>query len=182
MRKIALLALTTVLSTATAATGTVSGSQTTNLTLTVNNTCIAAFGGFNNGSQDLNKGNTSTLNLPAISALTKKVVTGYQVLALDCNYKTAITPKFPESIVLTNQNGDTFNINNAAWSTSNPLSVQFRKEGSYTPNWDGVGNYEFHRYVADFELGGSGNGYQTAWSIPGGNYTGTLTVDFTYNE
>lgn len=177
MRKIALLALTAVLSTATAA----SGSQTTNLELKVSNVCIAAYGGFERGSQDLNVGNTKTVNLGTINALTNVSVNDVVVLAMDCNYKTNIEPKFPDFVTLTNEKGDTFNINNAAWSLSNPLSMQFREDGSFSPDW-GYGLYELHRYVADFKLGGSGNGYQTSWSIPGGSYTGTLTVDFTYNE
>ncbi|GGN40474.1 hypothetical protein [Deinococcus daejeonensis] len=173
MRKIALLALTAVLGTATA----VSGSQTTDLSLTVKNTCIAAYGGFQNAGP-VNQGNRNEFNLGEVSA-TKNITTTIPVLQMDCNYGTMIEPQFPPSITL--KNGSTeLVINNAPWSADNAFSVQFSGNQGF-PTDSYTYPYYYHSYSATFKLGGDGH-YGNAWSIPGGTYTGTMTVDFTYNE
>ncbi|MVN87733.1 hypothetical protein GO986_13285 [Deinococcus sp. HMF7620] len=174
MRNIALLALTAVLGTASAVT---TNTQTTPLKLKVDNVCVTAYSGFDGASRNYTWG---TLDLGKINAVSS-VTSSAQVLAVDCNYKTALTVIQPTSITLTNENGDTFSINNDVWSLSNPLSVQFREAGSYTPNW-GYGPYQYYAWSADFKLGGPGTGYGSAWSIPGGSYTGNLEVKFEYNE
>ncbi|MBZ9716021.1 hypothetical protein [Deinococcus multiflagellatus] len=173
MRKIALLALTAALGTAAAAGGT----QTTPLKLKVDNVCVTAYSGFDGESRNMTWGSLDLGKINAVSSVTASA----RVLAVDCNYKTALTVTPPTSITLTSDKGDTFKINNAAWDLGNPLSVQFREDGSFTPNW-GYGPYQYYAWTADFKLGGPGSGYGSAWSIPGGSYTGSLDMTFEYNE
>jgi len=175
MKYVTLLASALMLGTAGAAN--VAGSQTTPLSLKVNNFCqIANTGG--RTSDSFNK-TYATLNLGTINAITSSTVPSTLVAGVDCNYKTALNIKTPKKVTLTNGT-DTVDVTTDAWDAQHPLTMAFTN-GSYTNDF-GYGKYQYYNISASFKVGGSATLANRAWSIPGGTYTGNLVVSYDYNE
>lgn len=180
MRNIALLALSATLSTAAAAT--VSGSQSTPLTVNVKNVCITAYTnpGYNGAA---GMGRTwDKIDLGTVSAISNNVTADKLVMAVDCNYDTALKIITPTSVTMTRADKKySFNITTNPWSATNPMHMSFSTAGSYEPGMLG-GKYEYYEVKASFKLGGAGQNPNVAWTIPGGTYTGDMVVKFEYNE
>ena len=175
MKNILLLATTLLLGTAAAAS--VSGSQTTPLTLQVNNFCqLANVGGVTSPSFDRTY---PTLDLGIINAITNNSVSSV-VAAVDCNRGTALNVHLPSSVTLSN--GTTaVNVTTDTWDDQHPLTMSFDQSGSFTNDY-GYGPYDYHEVKATFKVGGSATLSNRAWSIPGGTYTGNLVITYDYNE
>jgi len=176
MKNIALFATALLLGTASAAT--VTGSQTTPLTLKVNNFCQLA----NTGGKvsDSFSRTYPTLDLGAINAVTNHVVNPVIVAAVDCNLGTALKVTTPTKVTISNGT-NSFDITTDAWDAKHPLTMSFSQAGSFT-NDIGYGKYDYHEVKASFHVGGSATLANSAWSIPGGNYKGNLVVTYSYDE
>lgn len=180
MKRTALLTTAVLLAT-TATAANVSGQQTTPLTLKVNNFCVMGYTTPEyNGEAGLNK-TYSTLNLGTINAVTNTTVSDQRVMAVDCNKDTVLNIVTPQSVTLTNEKGNTVQIENTTWDAQHPLTMSFSKGATRTPDF-GFGGYQYYEVLASFKLGGAGTGANRAWSIPGGTYTGDLVVNFNYDE
>lgn len=175
MRNVIMLASALLIGHSSAAT--VTGTQTTPLTLTVNNFCqLAGLGGSTPTTFDRTN---APLNIGSINAVTQTILPLQFVGGVDCNYKTAVNVRTPTSVVLTNATGDTVNITTDAWDDQHPLTMTFRQD--FRTVDDGYGPYQFYGIEAGFVLGGSPT-FNRAFSIPGGVYTGDLVITFDYTE
>lgn len=181
MKRTALLTTAVLLAT-TATAASVAGSQTTPLTLQVNNFCVMAYTTPQyNGKAGLDK-TYDTLSLGTVNAVTNNTVSDKMVMAVDCNKDTVLNIVTPETVTLTNQKGDTVLIKrDATWSPENPFVMSFSKGNSRVPDY-GFGGYQYYELLASFKVGGAGTGGNRAWSVPGGLYKGDLVINFNYDE
>lgn len=180
MKRTALLTTAVLLAT-TATAATVSGKQTTPLTLNVQNFCVMAYTTPEyNGEAGLNRTN-GTIELGTINAVTNRTVSDQRVMSVDCNKDTVLNITTPKSVTLTNQKGNTVEIKDTTWDAQNPLTMSFSNGATRTPDF-GFGGYQYYEVLASFKVGGAGTGANRAWSIPGGLYKGDLVVEFNYDE
>lgn len=183
MKKLFVTAMAMALGAATAVN--VPGTETTPLTMQVNNYCefVDSPSG-ENGFWTQASGNRtrSTHNLGTITAVTSSTTGPITVLNINCNFGTALNITTPTSLNLTNQldNSFVFQMNTSAWSQSNPLTMSFTG-GTATTLSNGFANYYNYEVKASFKVGGQGAS-NAAWGMPGGLYTGNLVVQFNYNE
>lgn len=178
MKNIALFATALLLGTASAAT--ITGSQTTPLTLKVNNFCQLA--NLNNGGatpKSFDRTNPA-INLGTVNAVTNVVVPAKIVAAVDCNLGTAVKVSTPTKVTMKSST-NAFDITTDAWDAQHPMTMSFSQAGSFT-NDIGYGKYDYHQVTASFHLGGNSTLANRAFSIPGGNYTGDLVVTYSYDE
>ncbi|PTA68681.1 hypothetical protein [Deinococcus arcticus] len=194
MRKIALLALGLTASTAAAAN--VAGTQTTPLNMRVQNVCITGYTNPEyNGAAGLSRTwsavNLNTLGGGVVSAVRNVTTPAIRALGVDCNHRTALTIAPIADITMTRDTSGggqpySFQIKGGAWSATNPWTMAVTNGITGTMNRNmGNGNtmtYQYYERLVTFKLGGAGSDLNTAWSVPGGNYTGNLVVSFNYDE
>lgn len=174
MKNITLFATALLLGTASAAT--VPGSQTTPLTLKVNNYCQLA----NFKNEKTFSRTNNPINLGTVNAVTNVVVPATFVAGVDCNRSTALKVVTPTKVTM-KSGTNSFDITTDTWDAQHPMTMSFSQAGSFSPDY-GYGKYDYHEVTASFHLGGSGTLLNRAFSIPGGNYTGDLVVTYSYDE
>lgn len=176
MKNIVLFATALLLGTASAAN--VSGSQTTPLTLKVNNYCQLASVG-TTVPATFSRTN-APVDLGTINAITNHKVDNVLVASVDCNLGTALNVTTPSKVTMKSGN-NSFDITTDTWDAQHPLTMSFNKLAGFSPD-HGYGKYDYHAITASFHVGGSPTIDNRAWSIPGGNYKGDLVVTYSYDE